>query len=449
MAVKIDFDEDFDVQAAQARAQRVMLPNDFYRLPAEKRAQAFTVSGLARLDQVQAVADALAKFQADGGTFDDFRKWAAGQDWSLPRHRLETIYRNAVQAAYMAGHWRRFDEVKDDLPYLMYDAINDSRVRPSHLAMDGVIRPVNDPLWKRWTPPCGHRCRCTLRQVSAREAQRRGGVTQSIPAEAVPDEGWGGDPRRWGERLNKLRDERLSVCKRQSLAGKRQAPSVGCVPPAYGWLSGLDAQVPKPRLASLDFWGERPSLAQIGVVPVVEITGNEFGANLAYMQLARAANVHLRALQAESGLPNEDTGWLLRVNKRSRKKMGDNADQSADELRAQAALEQLALTAVVGERREDERHRNPDVVAVLMMWAALMIGDRLFRVRLTVKDYGDPRLLHALAAVQIESAPPGILPSYSAPQGVQTAQPTTGRFVSIRELLRGAKLQDGRDYALR
>lgn len=158
MAVRIDFDADFDAQAAQARAQRVMLPKDFYRLPAEKRAQAFTVSGLARLDQVQAVADALAKFQADGGTFEDFRKWAAGQDWSLPRHRLETIYRNAVQTAYMAGHWRRFDEVKEAFPYLMYDAINDSRVRPSHLAMDGVIRPVDDPLWKRWTPPVGHRC---------------------------------------------------------------------------------------------------------------------------------------------------------------------------------------------------------------------------------------------------------------------------------------------------
>ncbi|MFN4003332.1 MAG: phage minor head protein [Hylemonella sp.] len=223
MAVKIDFDADFDAQAAQARAQRVMLPKDFYRLPAEKRAQAFTVSWLARLDQVQAVADALAKFQANGGTFEDFRKWAADQDWSLPRHRLETIYRNAVQTAYMAGHWRRFDEVKDDLPYLMYDAINDSRVRPSHLAMDGVIRPVNDPLWKRWTPPCGHRCRCTLRQVSAREAQRRGGVTQSIPAEAVPDEGWGGDPRRWGETLDRVRADKLAKAHPALAAGYERA----------------------------------------------------------------------------------------------------------------------------------------------------------------------------------------------------------------------------------
>lgn len=158
MAVTIDFDADFDEQVAQARAQRVLLPEAFYRLPAEKRALAFAVSGLARLDQAQAVADALARNLADGGTFEDFRKWALQQDWSLPRHRLETIYRNAVQTAYMAGHWRRFEEVKDDLPYLMYDAINDSRTRPSHLAMDGVIRPVDDPIWKTHTPPLGHRC---------------------------------------------------------------------------------------------------------------------------------------------------------------------------------------------------------------------------------------------------------------------------------------------------
>ena len=46
------------------------------------------------------------------------------------------------------------------------------------------------------------------------------------------------------------------------------------------------------------------------------------------------------------------SGWLLRINKHSPQKMGDNADQSADELRALAALEQLALTAVVGEDRK-------------------------------------------------------------------------------------------------
>ena len=113
------------------------------------------------------------------------------------QYLLETTYRNAVQTAYMAGHWRSFEETKDDLPYLMYDAINDSRVRPSHLALDNTIRPVGDPFWRTHTPPLGHRCRCTLRALTAKAAMQRGGPTANIPPEAQPDPGWGNDPRQW------------------------------------------------------------------------------------------------------------------------------------------------------------------------------------------------------------------------------------------------------------
>lgn len=133
--------------------QGVVLPEAFYALSASKRAQAFTVSGLAKLDQVQSVADALARFQLDGGTLGQFQAWAKGQDFGLPRHRLETIYRNATQTAYEAGHWRSFDETADDLPFLMYDAVNDSRTRPAHRALDGTIRPVGDAFW-RTHPQC-------------------------------------------------------------------------------------------------------------------------------------------------------------------------------------------------------------------------------------------------------------------------------------------------------
>lgn len=207
--VKIPFDRQPDEQAAIARAANVKLPEDFYALPAAKRATAFTVSGLARLDQVQAVADALATMQATGGTFHDFKKWAAGQDWSLPKHRMETIYRNAVQTSYMAGHWRAFSEQAETFPYLMYDAINDSRTRPSHLALDGVIRPVGDPFWKTRTPPLGHRCRCTLRALLPSEARERGGVTQNPPIEGQPDKGWGSDPREWDDVLKRLGEEKV------------------------------------------------------------------------------------------------------------------------------------------------------------------------------------------------------------------------------------------------
>jgi len=449
-AFRIPFDLDADVAIAKARALGVIPPAQFYSLPAEKRAQAFTVSGLAKLDQVQAVADALAKMQAEGGTLADFQKWAKTQDWSLPHHRLETIYRNAVQTAYQAGHWRSFEESAKALPYLMYDAINDSRVRPSHLALDGVIKPVDDAFWKTASPPLGHRCRCTLKQLSRAQAMAKGGVTQNVPAEGGADAGWGSDPREWGKTLGRLMRDRLAVCAVQTFANKIKGTPVQCQTAAYNALTAMNAEVPEPTLKSLNFWGQRPGLADLGTVPLVELTGDEFGAGLRYLALAKQADAHLRNLQKESGLINLDAGWLLKINGKSRKKMGDNADQSTAELKAVAGIERLARFSVVAERHADERHHNPDVVAVLRLYVPLLLSGNLYRVRLTVKDYGDPRMLHALSAIEIENAPLGILPSYSSSElpELQKAQPTTGRSVSIKQLLQGATDNRGNPFDL-
>jgi SPP1 gp7 family putative phage head morphogenesis protein len=209
MAAKVPLDDPPSKIIADLRRINVTLPDVFYALEAEKRTQAFTVSGLSRLDQIQRVADELARHVADGGTLREFQKWAEQQDWGLPRHRLETIYRNTVQTAYNAGHWRRFEETKATRPYLMYDAINDSRVRPSHLALDGVIRPVDDPFWNTHSPPLGHRCRCVLRSLSTDQARERGGVTQSPPAEGVADPGWGAKPTVWSETLATVAEQKI------------------------------------------------------------------------------------------------------------------------------------------------------------------------------------------------------------------------------------------------
>lgn len=209
----IDFASPFDVQISQARAQGVKLSPAYYALSTEKRAQAFTVSGLAKLDQVQRVADALAASQANGDTFADFKRWAATQDWSLPKHRLETIYRNSVQTAYNAGHWREFEENAKARPFLMYDAINDSRVRPSHLALDGIIKPVGDAFWKTHSAPMGHRCRCVLRSLSRAEAMERGGVTEHVPREGGPDAGWGHKPSDGFRGLLNSIENRLGRCR--------------------------------------------------------------------------------------------------------------------------------------------------------------------------------------------------------------------------------------------
>jgi len=210
VAVSIDFHAPWDVQIAQARAQGVKLSGVYYAMSAEKRAQAFTVSGLAKLDQVQRVADEMSRSQAEGKTLAEFQKWAKTQDWQLPKHRLETIYRNAVQTSYQAGHWRDFEENAKERPYLMYDAINDSRVRPSHLALDGIIKPVGDSFWLTHSTPMGHRCRCTLRSLNHREAMAKGGVTQNVPVEGRADAGWGHKPTEWGKTLDDLKAAKIA-----------------------------------------------------------------------------------------------------------------------------------------------------------------------------------------------------------------------------------------------
>jgi SPP1 gp7 family putative phage head morphogenesis protein len=228
-ALSIALDLPFEQAIAAARARRVTLPQAFYALPAEKRAEAFTVSGLGALDQVQGVLDELRRQLAEGGTLRDFQRWAADADLGLPKHRLETIYRNGAQQAYNAGHWRRFEEDAGARPYLMYDAINDSRTRPAHRALDGVIRPVGDAYWQTHSPSLGHRCRCRLISLSPEQARNRGGVTQNPPAEGRADEGWGHKPTNGFEGSRRALDQRLAQCELwPKLARQKPAAPLWC-----------------------------------------------------------------------------------------------------------------------------------------------------------------------------------------------------------------------------
>ena len=116
----------------------------FYRLAEEYRVRAFTVGGLAQIDQVMAVQKSLERAISQGKSMTEWRKNIDGfftrAGWTgNTRYRLDTIFRNNIQTAYSAGRWTQAQESIKDRPYGMYDAVDDGRARPSHQAQDGKI----------------------------------------------------------------------------------------------------------------------------------------------------------------------------------------------------------------------------------------------------------------------------------------------------------------------
>lgn len=199
--LKIGFNVPFSEAIKAAQQRKVVLPETYYgELQGLARQQAFSISGLASLDQLTIVRDSLAAKLQSGQTFRQWQKdITESGTLDLPRHRLDNIFRTNIQSNYNRGRWERFVEGKDTRPYLMYDAINDSRVRPTHLAMDGIIRTVDDPFWHSHAPLNGYRCRCRLVSLNERLALARSGngtgLNKGVDTEAMqPDKGFDYNP---------------------------------------------------------------------------------------------------------------------------------------------------------------------------------------------------------------------------------------------------------------
>ena len=199
-------------QAIQfARSRKVLLPAEYYSLDLTTRQYASTVSYLAGLDQIQSVIDSAYKVLESGGTFRDFQKLVEENGIELSEAHLDNVFRTNIQNAYAHGRWLHQQQNKDKRPYLEYMAINDSRVRPSHLALDGVIRHIDDPFWQKYYVPNGYRCRCTTTAITEKQAIRKGITSDDDLPDVQPDTGWSFQPANYDahpDTILKSRQER-------------------------------------------------------------------------------------------------------------------------------------------------------------------------------------------------------------------------------------------------
>jgi SPP1 gp7 family putative phage head morphogenesis protein len=80
--------------------------------------------------------------------------------------RLQTIFDVNLSTSYAAGAWKKISDNSKNQPYLMYNAVDDSRTRPLHRSWDNKVLRWDNPWWNTHYPPNGWRCRCTVIALS-------------------------------------------------------------------------------------------------------------------------------------------------------------------------------------------------------------------------------------------------------------------------------------------
>ncbi len=98
--------------------------------------------------------------------FNDFKTEVEKINARYNRSYLETEYTTARNAAEHARKWQDYQADKDLFPNLKYMTVGDGRVREEHAALQGVIKPLDDPFWSLYYPPNGWNCRCYTVQTA-------------------------------------------------------------------------------------------------------------------------------------------------------------------------------------------------------------------------------------------------------------------------------------------
>lgn len=118
--------------------------------------------------------------------WSEFKKEAYSVSGDYNHRWLETEYHQTVANANMAEKWKDFERNADLYPNLKFVSVNDNRVRPEHKALDGTIRPINDPFWNKYTPPLDWGCRCHVVQTDEEPTEIKGGLQLKIEFENNP-----------------------------------------------------------------------------------------------------------------------------------------------------------------------------------------------------------------------------------------------------------------------
>lgn len=161
----------------------------------EEHARQFVVAKAMQDDVLVAIRNAIEDALVDGTTYQQFRDrlkpelqqlgwWGKGiQEDPLTgelkevqlgsMHRLRTIFHTNVQTAYAAGRWARLSR-GTLMRFLEYRQIDRPTARDEHKPFDGLILPIEHPIWRKIFPPNGWFCGCDVRPMTQGMIDREG-----------------------------------------------------------------------------------------------------------------------------------------------------------------------------------------------------------------------------------------------------------------------------------
>lgn len=159
---------------------------DWLTLAREIQAQSFTMAGIWNDSFLEQLQDSITQAMTDGLSFDQW--YPVGQRLVAKFGGLvnvavkdelglmdpayaRLVFNNATSSAYAAGRYARMfttDRVASH-PYVVYETMQDDRVRDAHAELQGRVFDKNDGMARPLFPPSDHNCRCWLTELSAEE----------------------------------------------------------------------------------------------------------------------------------------------------------------------------------------------------------------------------------------------------------------------------------------
>ncbi|MFC0182529.1 Phage Mu protein F like protein [Pseudarcicella hirudinis] len=110
--------------------------------------------------QCAELRDSLLDENGKKRSFAKFKKAVSGIVDNYNVRWLEVEHQAAVRGARMATNWQRWEAQADIYPNLRYLQTRATTPDEAHLKLVGIVRPMNDPFWRKHLPPSRWGCLC-------------------------------------------------------------------------------------------------------------------------------------------------------------------------------------------------------------------------------------------------------------------------------------------------